>query len=185
MKTNLVARPLNNLSDFSLMRDELFFPMQETFDRFFQDFLGTDKLFNSVHGKGGYPKMEVGQEGDKWVVRVAVPGVKEEDLVVQIDDSKLANAANASTHYELRDCVRILRIQGAMSSEYQSPEGAKYFVRELRKSQFVREVALPAGLKGEPEAILSEGILTLKWQAPSIEDAQGSSAIKRIAIQNR
>lgn len=177
INTNIITRPLNNLSQFSKLRDDFFFPIQETFDRFFQDFWGADNILNSVKGKGGYPKMEIGTEGDYWVVRVAVPGVKEEDLLVQIDET-----GSGSTM--VKKLPRILRIQGQMAEEYQSPEGAQYFVRELRKSKFVREVVLPDGLTGEPDAMMKNGVLTLKWQKPQ-EDAGNASAIKKITVKTQ
>lgn len=167
IKTNLIARPLSNLADFSLLRDDLFFPVQETFDRFFHDFFNTSAL-DSVKGRNGYPKMEVGIEGETWVVRCAIPGVREEDLLVQVDET------NKNT--------RLLRVQGQMAEEYQSPEGAQYFVRELRKSKFIREIVLPNGLVGDPEAVIKDGVLTLRWKKPP-QDGEGSAAVKRIAIK--
>lgn len=166
MKTNLIARPLSSLSDFSLLRDDLFFPLQDTFDGFFQSFFNTDGLFNSVKGKAGYPKMEVGIEGNEWVIRMALPGVKQEDLIVQVDETK----------------GKVLHIQGQMAEEYQSPKESQYFVRELRKSKFVREIPLPDGLIGDPDAVMKDGILTLKWQKPAAEGS-GSFAIKQIKIK--
>lgn len=163
------ARGGNFLSDLSLMRDELFFPVQETFDRFFHDFFGSDSLFDTVKGKGGYPKMELGTQDNCWVVRAAIPGVKEEDLSLEVDESNKS--------------MPVLRIQGQMSSEYQTPEGAQYFVRELKKSKFVREVTLPKGLEGEPEVVLKDGILTLKWKLPiAVEEAK--PAVKKLAIKS-
>ena len=149
MKTNLVSRPFN-VPGFSLLRDDFFFPMQEAFDTFFDDFFAPKSL-DSVKSKSGYPKMEAGIEENNWVVRVAVPGVQEDDLLVQVDESGKR---------------KILRVQGQMAEEYQSPEGSQLIVRELRKGHFVREVTIPDGLTGDPEAVLKDGVLTLKWEKP-------------------
>jgi HSP20 family molecular chaperone IbpA len=162
MKTNLITRPFS----FPTLRDDFFFPMQEAFDSFFDDFFGTKSL-DTIKGKGGYPKMEAGIEGNYWIVRVAVPGVKEEDLLVQVDESQKQ---------------RVLRIQGQMAEEYQSPEGSQLFVRELRKGKFVREVAIPSGLVGEPEALLKDGVLTLRWEKPP-EEGEVTSAVRKIPIK--
>lgn len=165
------------LNDLAILRDEFFFPVQETFDRFFQEFFGSDNLFDSVKGKSGYPKMEVGTEvvgtGDAaknfWTVRVALPGVQEKDVVIEVDESNKN--------------VPILRIQGQMSEEYQSPEGSEHYVRELRKGKFAREVALPKSLTGEPEAVMKDGILTLRWNLPKAVTEEPKPTIKKIELK--
>lgn len=173
VRSSLVPARGHILNDLALLRDEFFFPVQETFDRFFQEFFGSDTLLDTVKGKGGYPKMEVSIEAvgdDKfWTVRVALPGVKEKDITIEVDESNKN--------------MPILRIQGQMSEEYQSPEGSEQYVRELRKGKFSREIALPKALTGDPEAKIEDGILTLRWQLPKAIVEESKPAIKKIELK--
>ena len=73
-----------------------------------------------------------------------------------------------------------MRISGQMSEEFQSPEGSKYFAKELRKSHFLREVALPKELEGDPKAIMKAGILTLSWKVPQLVEAKPTTKLIEI-----
>lgn len=163
-RTNLIP----SLGQLSLLRDDAFFPIQQTFDNLFQEFFG-NRGFDCTKGKNGYPKMEVGIEGDCWVIRAAMPGVPEDNIVVECDES---------------DSRPLVRIQGQMADEYQSPEHvSQYYIRELRKTKFSREVFLPKGLVGEPTAVFKDGLLTLKWQLPKPALEDTSSKLKKITIK--
>jgi HSP20 family protein len=134
-------------SDFPALREDLFFPIEQHFNQIFNEFFGKNSL-NSVVSKSGYPKMDVGVEGSQFVVRAALPGLEEKDVQVELTPE------------------RVLRIAGQMSEEFQSPEGSRYWAKELRRSQFLREVALPKDLEGDPVATMKAGILTLSWDLP-------------------
>jgi HSP20 family protein len=140
-------------------RDGFFGPLEQHFDNFFNSFFGTpsfDGLKNSVD----YPKMDVTIEKDSFVVRAAVPGVKAENLKVEVIDN-------------------ILKLSGGMAEEYKSDKNNdKHYVRELRKSYFERKVKLPKDLVGDPEADLKDGLLTLRWKLPKIEQKPASKVIE-------
>jgi hypothetical protein len=71
-------------------------------------------------------------------------------------------------------------ISGKMSQSYESPENAKYYVKELRQSVFKRTLLLPEYATKEPDAVLEDGILTLKWEVPL---AAKDPEPKRVAIR--
>jgi HSP20 family molecular chaperone IbpA len=158
--------PLKN--HLPTLRDDLFFPLEQSFDDFFQNFFSESSL-DTIKGKSGYPRLEAGVEGNHWVVRAAVPGVSYDSLNVEIEEKP---NPTASTTYEQKtlEPVRVLRISGKMSEEYESPKDAKLYRKELRKSSFSREMNLPYEAEGQPEASLKDGILTLKWKLKSKEE---------------
>jgi HSP20 family protein len=125
-------------------RTEFFFPIEQAFNRILDNFWSA-KTFNFLKGTTGYPKMDIRENKEKLSIVAAVPGVDPENLKVEILPGNL------------------LKISGEMSQQYQSPKDATYFVKELHKSKFVREVQLPDDLNGEPEAELKNGVLTLSW----------------------
>ena len=135
---------LSDIRGLMQKRDDVFFPLQTQFDRFFNDFFHDNKILNVVKSTSGYPKMDIIEEKDKFIVRIAIPGVNPKNIKVEM----------------LNDAVKIY---GKMEEEYKSSEDAIYYVRELHKSQFSRSVALPDYIKGEPIADCKNGILTLTW----------------------
>jgi len=141
------------LGDFPLIREDVFFPIEQHLNQIFNEFFNRGSL-NAVQAKAGYPKMDIGVEGTDFVVRAALPGLDQKDVKVEITPTG------------------ILRIGGQMSEEFQSPEGSKYFAKELRKSQFLREVVLPKELEGDPTATMKSGILTLSWKIPQLVEAK-------------
>lgn len=127
------------------VKDDFLFPIQKEFDKFFGEFFGDQSIFDSVKNSSGYPKMDHTVENGQWVMRAAIPGVKPEDVKIEIPEEGL------------------VRISGQMAEEYQSPEGSEMFVRELRKGKFLREFRVPDCVVGEPDAIMKDGMLVLKW----------------------
>jgi HSP20 family molecular chaperone IbpA len=116
--------------------------------------------------------MDVVMEDGVWTIEAAVPGVPLENLKVEIEPYE-----SDPTHYG-KDGKRILRISGKMESAQRS-EGAEYYKKELRKSNFERMIVLPEYIKGEPEALLKNGVLTLKWEVPELKKPEKKSiAIK-------
>ena len=148
MGTNLVHRLFDNPL---AMRDDIFFPIEQHFNQVLTDFFQKGSL-DSVKAKAGYPKMDISVENNQFMVRAALPGLEEEDIQVEITPE------------------RVLRLTGQMAQEFQSPENARYFAKELRRTHFIREVVLPKEVEGDPKAVLKAGILTLAWGLPKVEE---------------
>jgi HSP20 family molecular chaperone IbpA len=64
-------------------RDDFLFPLEQTFDKFFDDFFSSNNL-DRIKGSGGYPKMDVSLTEDAFLVQVAVPGSTSEDVKVEV-----------------------------------------------------------------------------------------------------
>jgi HSP20 family protein len=100
--------------------------------------------------------INVREENDAYVLSALVPGIKSDDLNIQI----------------LEDVVRI-------EGEYKAEEN-QYLVRELPSGSFNRTLRLPVPLDAENvEADITDGILTLRL--PKAESARP----KQIKIQSR
>ena len=100
--------------------------------------------------------INVREEDDAYVLSALVPGIKSEELNIQV----------------LEDVVRI---QG----EYETTEN-QYLVRELPSGSFNRTLRLPVPIDAEHvEADITNGILTLRL--PKAESARP----KQIKIQSR
>jgi HSP20 family protein len=132
-------------------REAFFAPINEEFNRLFDRLFSTDSL-QSVRSKirSGYPKMDLIETTTEFVVEVELPGVNEEDLTCEILPPNDATAGR-----------KVLRLNGKKDYNYQYPEGTSWHVKELRRSQFTREVVLPENVEDSPEATYDRGILRL------------------------
>lgn len=149
------------------LRDELFAPIEHQFDKFFIDFFRPNTL-DAVKASNGYPKIDVIEDNENFIIRAAVPGVKIDDLSVELTPADSNQAAN-------------IRISGQMNQEFKS-DGASYYCRELHKSRFSRVLTLPDYLDGnEPVVELNDGLLTLKWKHK--KDEAVKSTVKKLQIK--
>lgn len=91
--------------------------------------------------------VNVREEDDGYVLSALVPGLKAEELNIQVFED-------------------VVRIEG----EYKTDEN-KYLVRELPNGSFTRTLRLPAPIDAEHvEANISDGVLTLRL--PKAESAR-------------
>ena len=86
--------------------------------------------------------MNVKAEADEYVVTALVPGVKAEDLTIQVHNETVT-------------------IQGELKQEEQ--ENEKFMLRELPSGRFYRTIRLPEKLdSNKAVADLNDGVLTLR-----------------------
>jgi len=91
--------------------------------------------------------VNIREEDDAYLLSSLVPGLKAEDLNIQILDD-------------------VVRIEG----EYKADE-CEYLVRELPSGSFTRTLRLPSAIEADSvEAKIADGILTLKL--PKAESAR-------------
>jgi HSP20 family protein len=86
-----------------------------------------------------YLRLNVRDDGDAFVLTAPVPGLRAEDLKIQVLDE-------------------VLSIEG----EFPNDE-AEYLLREITGGAFRREIRLPAAVQADKvEARISDGIVTLR-----------------------
>jgi HSP20 family protein len=95
--------------------------------------------------------LDVRQDGDTWVLEAEVPGLRQDDLDIQVENG-------------------VLTISGERKTASDAPD-TRYYLRERRGGKFSRSVVLPETADGERvTAELANGILTLR--IPTREDAK-------------
>lgn len=134
-------------------RNDLFYPFEQVFDKFFND-LYSDLSPNSLKAKSGFPRWDIYQTEDEWVVEIAATGCEPDDVTVEILPTENSN-------YN-----RMLKISGRVAESFQLGDQVAYSVRELRRSSFERFVYLPNDITGDPKATMKNGILKLAWDLP-------------------
>jgi HSP20 family protein len=128
--------------------------LRRDMDRLFEDFFERAPW----RGGAGEPAVEVSDTPEAVVVKAQVPGIKKEDLQVNITD-------NAIT------------LKGEMKEE-EKKEEKNYHRREIRYGAFTRTVPLPAAVQADKAAAqLKDGVLEVT--IPKSEQAKA----KQIPIQ--
>jgi HSP20 family protein len=145
---------------FALM-DRMTDEMDHMFDRVFSDFglaprsRASRGLFGSSGREGLWaPRVEAVQKGDQFIVRADLPGLKKDDVQVELGENALT-------------------IRGERREEHQE-ERDGYFHSEREYGQFHRTITLPEGVIAESaQASFRNGVLEITMQAPPAEAARG------------
>ena len=112
--------------------------------------MGSDWFGSRTSGTGAFPLINVFNDGEDFVLVTELPGVKKEDLDVQVRGDTL-------------------RIQGTKAISYQ--DGASVHRRERSAGQFDRTLTLPAEIDAAKVAAeYRDGVLTLRL--PRAESAK-------------
>jgi len=112
------------LNKYNDNRDEFLVPFGSLFDQFMSDnFPSFRTEFGSdFFSKGSYPKVDVIEKPEKLVVKAEVPGLKKEEVSVELDGD-------------------VLVIKGEKRSK-EEDKNEKYLYREIKRSSFQRSFVL-------------------------------------------
>jgi HSP20 family protein len=147
-------------SPFEMM-DRMSEEMDRVLDHVFGDFRSprrawlTRRPFRSLEREGQWtPRLEAFQQGDRFIVRADLPGLKKDDVRVELTENAIA-------------------IQGERREEHRE-EREGYYHTEREYGQFYRTVPLPEGVIPESaQASFSDGVLEITMQAPPAEASRG------------
>ena len=140
--------------------------MDRTFGRVLRDigFPGGGLLSRRA-ARGGQglwtPRVEAFQQGDKFIVRAELPGLKKDDVQVELTNEAIT-------------------IRGERRVEQQEEREGVYLT-EREYGEFYRMIPLPDGVIGESaQATFKDGVLEIALQAPPAEANRG----RRLEIQD-
>lgn len=145
---------------------QLFRRLSDEMDRLFDRALGYrtgtaqetwDLASRPVAGPGMWvPRIEAFQRGDDFIVRAELPGLKKEDVRVNVTDDSIV-------------------LEGERRDEFENTHGDVYHT-ERSYGSFYREIPLPEGaIADKAEASFRNGVLEVKLQAPPHEVRRGRS----------
>jgi HSP20 family protein len=140
--------------------------MDRTFGRVFRDIGFPSGVFSSRRAARGdqgiwTPRIEAFQQGDKFIVRAELPGLKKDDVQVELTDQALT-------------------LRGERRSEQQEEREGVY-VTEREYGEFYRVIPLPEGVISESaQATFRDGLLEITLQAPPAEANRG----RRLEIED-
>ena len=125
--------------------------LRQAMDRLFEDsFVRRSRILSTI-GEAGSPTLDVYQTPNEVVVKAALPGLKPEDVSIDITGETLT-------------------IKGESKAEQEVKE-ENYLYQERRYGAFSRSVVLPSGLKSDKaEAAMKDGVLT--FTIPKAEEVK-------------
>lgn len=102
--------------------------------------------------RGWTPTMDLVREEDRLVLRADLPGIKPDEVKVEVDED-------------------VLTISGEHREEKEEKEKGKYLRRERSYGSFYRSMSLPAGVDPEAiEATTEDGVLEVVIPLPKAEE---------------
>jgi HSP20 family protein len=144
---------------FALMRD-----MTSEFDRLFEPtrpfFRWPSLRRRAISEVGWYPEIDVFEKDNRLVTKIDLPGMKKEDVKVEVTDGQLA-------------------ISGERKSEAEE-KGEQFYRCEREYGSFYRRVPLPEGAKIEDvKATFTDGVLEVSVPLPARPEAK----MRKVEIQ--
>lgn len=162
---NLIKNNYNGYKGLAPRRIDLFSEFSKDLDQVFNEVFGAP-ILNGRKSKG-YPLLDAIRTENKLILHYTVPGVRLEDLSVDITEDA--------------DKSKILTVSGKLSSDYSHKEG-DYQIRELSSQEFRRCIKLPEDVvEDEPDATLKDGVLKLIFKTKLEEESQ--PLVKKINIK--
>jgi HSP20 family protein len=131
-----------------------------------------NRLFDTVFdtppsngGRGGpmrrwMPAMDLVESGDHFVLRADLPGVSEEDVKIELEDTTLTISGERTAQHESRDegYYRLERAFGEFSRTLQLPKGIDPEAVSASFDRGVLEVRIPKPEERKPRRIeIGEG----------------------------
>lgn len=146
------------------VRDELFTNLDSFFNDFFKDdFFQLIKTQGLTPSNGSYPRVDVTAFEDRIEIVAEVPGLKKEDVDVQV-------------------CDGFLTIKGNKRHDAEGKKGGTVVYKELKRSSFQRSFALDDTLDTNSiDAKFDDGILNIVIR--KLEPSKLDPEVKKIQIK--
>jgi HSP20 family protein len=157
---SLIPSDFYSADPFSIMRR-----FQDEMDRTLSRFFGGSR--SSEGGSGRWsPAIEVAEQNGQLQVRAELPGLKPDDVKVEITEDALV-------------------IQGERKYEHEEEKGGVYR-SERRYGQFYREIPLPEGVNAEQaKAQFNDGVLEVTLPVPEQKSNRRSIPIEGTSKQQK
>lgn len=154
---NMILHTRNPLAP---RRVDLFSELSKEFDRVSNEVFGVP-FFKGVNKHKGYPLVDAIRNEHGLTLQYTVPGVKRDDLDVEIIDDP-------------DGCLLI--VSGKLSNDYVYRD-ADYQIKELSKQEFRRVVRLPEDVDSqtEPHVSLSDGILLVDFALKVVDEPKAKT----------
>ncbi|MFN3483888.1 MAG: Hsp20/alpha crystallin family protein [Planctomycetota bacterium] len=126
-------------------------------DRLFEDFFGEEKGAGGAEGNGGrfLPPLDVRETEDALIVEAELPGLKEKDIEVKVEDGVLFIGAERKQEKDekTKDYHRIERYYGRMERRLALPDFVDAEKAQAAYKDGVLQVTLPRRPGTKPRSV--------------------------------
>jgi HSP20 family protein len=129
--------------------------LQSEMNRLFNTFFDTPTASNGGSLRRWVPAMDLVETDDHFVLRVDLPGLSEEDVSIELEDTALTVSGERKTEHEDRKegYYRVERAYGSFSRQLTLPEGVDPDGIEASFDKGVLEVRIPKPEERKPRKV--------------------------------
>jgi HSP20 family protein len=157
--------------------------IQTEMNRLFNTFFDQPAPGGRGAGRRWIPAMDLIETGDQYVLRADLPGMSEEDVNVQLQDSVLtvSGERKAESEQQQEGYYRLERAFGAFSRSLTLPEGVNPDGVKAHFDRGVLEITIPKPEQKKPRQVRisvsgAEDAKTIEGAAPADPQANGHRA---------
>ena len=146
--------------------------LQQEVNRLFGSFFDTQAGGVPVAQRRWIPAMDLVEQGERYVLRADLPGVREDEIKVELDENVLTiSGERRSEHDEQHDGYRrIERASGSFSRSLTLPDGVDAAGVRARFEHGVLEVTVPKPVQRKPQRVA----ISVGGEQPAVVEAGAS-----------
>ena len=132
----------------------MFLTRQNPWSNFFEPFFGRFEFSDQPAASNWAPAVDVAEENDKLLVRVEVPGMKQEDLKIHYEDGLLTVTGERQfERNDARSYHRIERAYGSFQRTFSLPRGIEATKIAANYVNGILEIEIPKLEEAKPKQI--------------------------------
>lgn len=128
----------------------------QLFGRAFEDFFNEENLWPTTDWtKGFVPKAEVHETPEAYLLSLDVPGMKEEEIKIEVKDGNLAVTGERKSNLERKEDGRVIteKSYGKFERYFKLPENADLGRVEAHAEHGVLQIAIPKSAASKSKTI--------------------------------
>jgi HSP20 family protein len=147
--------------------------MNRLFGTFFDSQAGYGVRANGGRARRWIPAMDLVEQDDRFVLRADLPGLREEDVKIELYDNVLTISGERNSEQEDRrdGYYRVERASGRFSRSLVLPEGVDADSVDARFENGVLEVSVPKPAERKPRRVA----ISVGGKADAIEGGEGAA----------
>ncbi|MFL5819174.1 MAG: Hsp20/alpha crystallin family protein [Solirubrobacteraceae bacterium] len=148
--------------------------LQSEMNRLFNTFFGDSPAADPGSLRRWVPAMDLVEADDQFVLRVDLPGMREEDVSIELEENVLTvSGERKSDHEERREGYhRVERASGRFSRALTLPEGVDATAIDATFDRGVLEVRIPKPQQRKPQKVS----ISVGGKQPAIEGQETQTA---------
>jgi len=122
---------------------------------FFEDVFGRPQRASSVQNGVWYPRVDISESKDSYLIRAEVPGMKKEDFSLEVKDNTLTLSGEKKFEQPTQgvEYRRVERVAGKFVRSFTLPELVKHDAIKATYQDGILEIQVPKAEAAKPKQI--------------------------------